>query len=329
LSPSDPFYPLLTKLRRIPRITVERNVPLARLTRFGIGGPVSVLVETRDADAFMTTRYALEHEGAPWLMLGDGTNVIAADKGYPGVLLRYLASRITRSKTSLLVDAGAPLQDLVDSSIRNSLAGLHTMTGIPGSVGGAIYGNAGAYGRSIDQSLERVRVFDGDEVCFLDNSGCQFSYRESVFKVKKAWTILSASFRLVLGDSAAMALEAEKIRAIRDKKYPSSMRCAGSIFKNCLFDKLPAGAASQVPPELVREGKVPAAWFLEQVGSKGYRIGDILVADYHANLIYNGGAGQASDLLRVIFELKRRVFERFGFELEEEVQYIGFDGRPA
>ena len=103
------------------------------------------------------------------------------------------------------------------------------------------------------------------------------------------------------------------------------MRCAGSIFKNCLFSELPATVQAQVPPKLVRDGKVPSAYFLEQVGAKGMRRGDIQVAGYHANLIYNDGAGTAEDLIAVIEDLKKRVFDAFGFALEEEVQYVGFD----
>jgi UDP-N-acetylmuramate dehydrogenase len=103
------------------------------------------------------------------------------------------------------------------------------------------------------------------------------------------------------------------------------MRCAGSIFKNCLFNELPAAVQVQIPQKLVREGKVPSAYFLEQVGAKGMRRGDIQVAEYHANLIYNDGAGTAEDLITVIEDLKKRVFDRFGFALEEEVQYVGFE----
>ena len=121
-----------------------------------------------------------------------------------------------------------------------------------------------------------------------------------------------------------MRRRADEIRQVRDRKYPPEMRCAGSIFKNLLFDELPAAAAAQVPEQVVREGKVPAAWFLEQAGAKGLRRGDIQVADYHANLIYNDGTGTASDLRGLIEELKRRVRDRFGIELEEEVQYVGF-----
>ncbi len=104
------------------------------------------------------------------------------------------------------------------------------------------------------------------------------------------------------------------------------MKCAGSIFKNLLFANLPPAAAAQVPPTAVREGKVPAAWFLEQVGAKGMAEGGIRVADYHANLIYNTGTGTARELRSLIQELKTRVLGRFGLLLEEEVQYVGFEG---
>jgi UDP-N-acetylmuramate dehydrogenase len=101
------------------------------------------------------------------------------------------------------------------------------------------------------------------------------------------------------------------------------MKCAGSIFKNLLLEDLPPAVAAEVPASAVREGKVPAAWFLEQVGAKGVQRGDIHVAGYHANLIYNAGAGTASDLCALIQDLKARVHARFGMDLEEEVQYVG------
>ena len=110
--------------------------------------------------------------------------------------------------------------------------------------------------------------------------------------------------------------------ALRNTKFPPSMKCAGSVFKNLLASELPPGVA--VPPEVVREGKVPAAYFLEQVGAKGLAHGGIHVADYHANLIYNDGAGTARQFRDLAAELKARVRERFGLELEEEVQYLGF-----
>lgn len=260
------------------------------------------------------------------MVLGGGTNLVVADAGYNGIVLRFRGARISAAEGVVTVEAGAELQSLVDFTIEHARANLHTMTRIPGWVGGAIYGNAGAYGHSIMESVHRVLFHDGNRERWLSNAECEFNYRESIFKRRKDWTILSAQLRMPEGDPAILKREANQIRAIRDAKFPPTLKCAGSIFKNCLFRDLPAGVAAEVPPELVRDGKVPSAWFLEQVGGKGIRRGDIQVASYHANLIYNDGPNAlAADVRAVIFDLKQRVFDRFGFWPEEEVQYVGFD----
>jgi UDP-N-acetylmuramate dehydrogenase len=190
-------------------------------------------------------------------------------------------------------------------------------------VGAAVYGNAGAYGHSIAERLAAVRFFDGAGVRVFDNPQCAFRYRESIFKRHKEWVV----FRVEFTGDAASAVELERISAdilkVRNEKFPPTMKCAGSIFKNFLLRELPLAVAAGVPAAVVREGKMPAAWFLEQVGAKGMQIGDIHVARYHANLIYNAGQGTARDLCALIAELKRRVRERFGIEVEEEVQYVG------
>ena len=197
------------------------------------------------------------------------------------------------------------------------------MTGIPGWLGAAIYGNAGAYGHSISEIVSTVDFFDGAAIQTFDNPGCEFHYRESVFKKHKDRIILSATLRLSAHDPEQLHKTAHDILSIRNQKYPPTMKCAGSIFKNFLFAELPARVQSILPPAVVREGKVPSAWFLEQAGAKGLRIGDIQVADYHANLIYNDGAGTAHDLVAVIERLKKMVADRFDVALEEEVQYVG------
>ena len=180
----------------------------------------------------------------------------------------------------------------------------------------------GAYGRSIVQAVSLVRFFDGAGIREFDNAQCEFAYRESVFKRHKEWVIFSTELLLESGDTTQLRRQAEEILEIRNRKYPPTMKCAGSIFKNLLMADLPNGL--DVPASVVREGKVPAAYFLEQVGAKGMRRGDIQVADYHANLIYNDGTGNARDIAEIILELKERVQHRFGLQLEEEVQYVGF-----
>jgi UDP-N-acetylmuramate dehydrogenase len=260
----------------------------------------------------------------PHVVIGGGTNLIVADAGFDGIVLRFAGKKINQVGNRLSVEAGAYLQVVVDLSISLGLHGMETMTGIPGYLGGAVYGNAGAYGQSIHERVEGVTATEGNEVALFKNTACEFRYRDSWFKHHKEWVILSATLLFEPGDATAMKAKADEIRATRDAKYPPTMKCAGSIFKNLFFAQLPASVQTEVPPKLVREGKVPSAWFLEQAGVMGIRRGDIQVATYHANLIYNDGAGTAADLVAVVKECKKRVADRFGFELEEEVQYVGF-----
>ena len=317
------------QLAVIPNSTIRFNAALSSYTRFGIGGPAAVLVDTAHPEAFLMALDVVRSASVSNLVIGGGTNLVVADEGFDGVVLRYRGREIRQEGELLKVDAGAVLQDVVDFSIAAGLRGLQTMPGIPGYLGGAVYGNAGAYGHSIDEIIVRVHATDGQQVIAFDNAQCRFTYRDSIFKCQKEWVILSAEMRFEKGEPCELAREAQEIRAIRDAKYPPSMKCAGSIFKNLYFNQLPPQAQRQVPSNIVREGKVASAWFLEQTGVKGMRVGDIQVAPYHANLIYNDGQGTAKDLAAVIGELKARVRERFGFALEEEVQYVGFESVPA
>ncbi len=310
------------RLAEISDLLLFAHAPLSRYTRFGIGGEADLYAETGSVDAFLAALATARESGIDTVVIGDGTNLIVSDAGYRGLVLRYRGERISVDGISIAAEAGASLQSLVDFANGNGLRGLETLAGIPGSVGAAIYGNAGAYGHSISERVESVRFFDGETVRRFDNAQCRFRYRESIFKFNKGWMIFSADLRMEPDDAALGKVSADIVR-VRNEKFPVTMKCAGSIFKNLLWRELPPEAAAEVPESAVREGKVPAAWFLEQVGAKGAQRGDIHVAAYHANLIYNAGAGTAADLRALIGELKTRVRDRFGIELEEEVQYIG------
>ncbi len=312
-------------LATIPDLTWRENVLLSEYTRFGIGGPARWYAETPDEESFIAALMEARSSGLPFVVIGGGTNLIVSDSGFPGVVLRFTGASISRDGQVVTAEAGAELQSLVDFTIDESLAGIHTMTGIPGSVGAAVYGNAGAYGNSISKYVTRVRFLDGSGTRTLTNEDCRFAYRESIFKKRKDWIIFSTSLALPPGDGSELRARATEIRTIRDRKYPPTMKCAGSIFKNLLLRELPSDVQAMLPEKVVIEGKVPSAWFLEQVGAKGTRLGGIHVADYHANLIYNAGGGTSSELREIISDLKSRVRDRFGFDLEEEVQYVGFE----
>jgi UDP-N-acetylmuramate dehydrogenase len=310
------------RLAAIPNLTVSSHTPLAPYTRFGIGGPADLYAETASVEAFIAALAAARASGMPTMIIGGGTNLIVSDSGYRGIVLRYRGDRLLAANGRVVADAGAALQDLVDFAIARGLGGLETLAGIPGSVGAAIYGNAGAYGHSISERVVQVRFLDGESVRILERAECRFAYRESIFKQRKDWVVFSAELCLEGADAELLRRAADDILKLRSERFPHTMRCAGSIFKNLLVRDLPAGVAAQVPASAIREGKIPAAWFLDQAGAKGMQRGDMRVADYHANLIFNAGSGTAADLCALIQELKQRVRTRFHFELEEEVQYV-------
>jgi UDP-N-acetylmuramate dehydrogenase len=311
------------RLAAIPNLTISPGEPLWRLTRFGIGGPADLYAETGSEEAFIAALVAARNAGVETVVIGGGTNLIVSDQGFRGLVLRYRGAQLEAHSPCVRAEAGAELQGLVDFSIERGLKGLETLAGIPGSVGGAVYGNAGAYGHAISERVVEVRFFDGEKVRVVANHECRFQYRESIFKDHKEWIIFSTGLRLEAHDARVLCETASDIVKVRNEKFPPTMKCAGSIFKNLMLNELPPRAAAEVPPYMVREGKVPAAWFLEQVGAKGMRRGEIQVAAYHANLVYNDGAGTAADLCALIDDLKARVYERFGLVLEEEVQYVG------
>lgn len=313
-----------TWLPEIRGLRIRRGAPLSEYTRFGIGGPADLIVETSEEEAFAEALRWLRVNALPHVVIGSGTNLVVSDRGFQGVVLRFTAASIRQNGTAIDCDAGVELMDLVRFTIDRDLEGIQTLMGIPGSVGAAIYGNAGAYGHSISEVIREVRFFDGESIRSLDQAGCEFRYRESVFKREKGWMIFRSRMEFPLGDGPALRKTADDILSVRNEKFPSTMKCAGSIFKNLLLADLPESVASQVPDKVVREGKIPAAWFLEQVGAKDSWEGRIHVAPYHANLIYNAGGATAEQLCRMIRRLKDAVFERFGILLEEEVQYVGF-----
>jgi UDP-N-acetylmuramate dehydrogenase len=314
----------LQSLNAVPGLHVQTNVPLSQYTRFALGGPADLFVETADPTAFIAALELARRSGLPHTMIGGGSNLIVSDTGYRGIILKFHGDNISIGGSSLTVQAGAVLQAVVDASVARGLKGLETMTGIPGFTGAAIYGNAGAYGQSISGRVAKVHFHDGIIHRTFTNEQCEFHYRESIFKRHKDWIILSAELGLTPADPTELAATSAGILAIRNEKYPPTMKCAGSIFKNFLLAELPPAVASALPAQVIREGKVPSAYFLEQTGAKGLFVGDIHVATYHANLIFNGGHGTTSHLLALILDLKSRVYDRFGIKLEEEVQYVGF-----
>ena len=310
-------------LEKVVDLDVRRSVTLAPYTRFQIGGPAEFFAETSSISSFVSAIQICHQKNFPLYILGDGSNVIVSDMGFYGLVLRFTACEVRVEGLRITADAGARLETVVTTSVDNGLQGLETLARIPGSIGAAIFGNAGAYGSSISKTVTSVKIFDGASIRQLSNQDCGFVYRGSAFKQNKDWIIFQAEFQLESGDRDTLSSKAAEITAIRDEKFPPTMLCAGSIFKNLHLKDLPDHVTASVPEHAVRKGKVASAHFLEQVGAKGMRRGNIQIAEYHANLIYNCGGGKAQDLRHLISDLKKLVKDQFDIEVEEEVQYIG------
>jgi UDP-N-acetylmuramate dehydrogenase len=324
---------LARNLSALPDVQVVENFPLARLARFACGGPARMLVDCATEAALSSAVTILKESEQPHLLLAGGTNLIIADEGYDGTVLRFTGTslRCNTSSAEAIIEAesGALLQSVVNASLARGWSGIHCMTGVPGWLGAAIYGNAGAYGQSLSDVVAWVRYWEDGVVQQLNGEACQFRYRASGFKQHKQRIILSAGLRLQPGDTSAMRAKADEILQTRNAKFPPTMKCAGSVFKNQIVAQLPAAVQAELPASIIKGGKAPTAWFLEQVGARGYSVGGIRMADYHANLIYNAGHGTAQQILSMIDELQRRVMDRFGFPLETEVQFVGFADRTS
>ena len=259
-----------------------------------------------------------------YVVIGGGTNLIVSDEGFRGIVLRFTARRILAAGDRVVADSGAVLQDLVDFTVERGLKGMETLAGIPGSVGAAIYGNAGAYGHSISELVRTVRFYDGRDVRVFDGDACEFHYRESIFKRHKEWIIFSTELALAPADASELRKISGDIVEGAQREVPRDHEMRRQHFQESVAGRSSRWRCRTRARAGDSRGQGSGGVFSGRGWRQGHDRGDIHVANYHANLIYNGGDGTAADLRAVIAELKARVREKFSLTLEEEVQYVGF-----
>lgn len=299
----------------------QDNYPLKNLTTLGIGGPAKkfVIVKTEE-ELIEAIRYTKDQK-LPYLLIGSGSNLLVADEGFDGLVIKNEITSIKHISQIVTVKGGTLLQDLVDYTTQNRLSGLQKLADIPGTVGGAIYGNAGAYGQTISDFLTDVTVFDGKTIITLPKNQCTFTYRNSIFK-KNKYPILEVTFQLKPGDPEILKKESANILAKRLIKYPPGIKCPGSFFKNLVAVEISPEILKKIPPEKIVYGKLPAGALLEEVGAKGQRSDGIEIASYHANLILNTGNGTAQAFYNLAKTYALKVKEKFDITLEPEVQLV-------
>lgn len=293
------------------------NYPLKNVTTLCIGGPAKKFVAVSSQEELIEAIEFAKKENLSYLVIGGGSNLLIADEGFDGVVIKNEITGITRDGNKVSVKSGTSLQNLVDYTLQNGLSGLQKLTGIPGTVGGAVYGNAGAYGQSISDHIVNVMLINSS----VTKKACHFNYRDSIFK-KTHEIILEVTFQLEPGDPETLKKEAEEVLSKRAVKYPPGVRCPGSFFKNLIASDLPPDVLKNIAPEKIVFGKVPAGILLEEVGAKGQTSDGIEIASHHANLFINNGTGTAKAFYDLAKTYASKVKEKFGITLEPEVQLI-------
>jgi len=300
---------------------VGRSVPLAPLTTFRVGGPADWLVETRSSDEIVTALALAWRAGVPATILGGGSNVLVSDAGVRGVVIRPRGGEIRRvDDRRVRADAGVSINGLVRWTILHGAAGLEAWAGTPGTVGGAVYGNAHFGGRLIGELVVSVRLVarNGSPI-EVGAEAMAFGYDRSRLQTTGE-VLLSATFRVAPGDAAALRATARESLTFRKRTQPLEAPSAGCVFRN------PERGRDAVP-----EG-IPwsAGALVDRAGGKGVAVGGARVSPTHGNFIVNDGSATASDIRRLIERCRRLVKDRFGVELGEEIVYLGeFDVHSA
>jgi UDP-N-acetylmuramate dehydrogenase len=296
-----------------PNFDIQHNVPLAEFTNIRIGGPADYLCTVRDQNIFIELYRFCRKMNIPFLALGDGTNVFFPQSGFRGLvaIIKFDKMNVV-AKNAVVAEAGATLDQIRELCIDKGLAGFEFASGIPGTLGGAIYGNAGAYGSNVGEILTRAKILTLDgKVQFVKNDFFKFTYRHSNLKVHPAF-VLQAELQLSKDDSSSIKARCDEIINIRTNKLPpADTPTAGSWFKN-IKDEFGNATA--------------AAKYLDAVGSKQTSVGDAAVHMKHANIFYNKGNATANDMLKLQDILQERVYQKFGIRLEREVMYIQTPG---
>lgn len=296
-----------------------RDFPLSSLTTVKTGGKAKGLLKVKTLQELVKTINSLMDE--KFLIVGGCSNLIFSDSGYEGIIVKNELIGIKTEDASVAVQSGTPLQQLVNLTIERGLSGLHKLTGIPGTVGGAIYGNAGAYGQTISDNLMSVTILKNSKLVTLKRAECNFAYRYSLFKQIK-YPIVEIKFKFSKKDPQLLKEEADEVFKKRLEKYPPFLKCPGSFFMNVPLNQIPRQKVFLIPQDKIKNNMVHVGWLLESVGSKGYKVGGIEVADYHGNLFINRNNGTSTDYIHLALELANRIKAKYGIFLKPEVQII-------
>ena len=304
-----------------------KEVNLKDFSNFHIGGPARDFVQAESLDEIIDSVEAAKQVNLPVFVLGGGTNILWSDSGFSGVVLQPALTFIQADGKYITAGVGVSMPKLVSFSVSRGMAGLEWAGGLPGSFGGAIFGNAGCFGGEIKDSIVEVVSLDMNTLKLVrrNNAECGFGYRTSVFKsLDTPEIIVQATIELSDGDKILLGRSVEEKIRYRESKHPLKYPNIGSIFKNVRIEGLPMSIAKEhehvvkVDPFPV----IPAAYLIDRSRLKGLTVGGALVSPKHPNFIVNVRDAKASDVVELIGIVKEKVNDNFSIELEEEILIV-------
>lgn len=323
---------------------VKTNVPMSQYTTFKIGGPAKYMLTVDHTDQLVAALQYLDTTGIDWCILGGGSNMLVRDVGYEGVVIQVRSSEFIVHSNLFTADAGVPTVMVAQETMKAGLKGFEWGVGVPGTIGGAVRGNAGAMGKEMVDDVHTVDVYKDGELVTYTNAECEFGYRHSRFKTSGE-VIVRVTLGLVPYDSDEEKIESRKkmleFLKYRNDTQPKGFASTGCIFKNVDISKQSTDTSQQLLAEknrmlllehfdegdekvqqFLRVGKISAGWLVEQVGMKGSRVGGAEVSPVHGNFVVNRGDATAADVISLIENITQNVYTTYGIELEEEVQII-------
>ena len=310
----DEIYTVLKKFGR-----VKANEPLSKHTTYRIGGPARYFVIVNKERSLIELIKFVQENDLDYFTIGSGSNLLISDSGFDGVVIKIATKKIIVNETNIEAEAGAQLGEVVSVAGQNSLKGLEWGIGIPGTIGGAVRGNAGAMGSDMSKIISEIKVLRDGEIIVLQNSECGFEYRDSSIK-HNSDIVLSIKIALEKGDVKEIMKTMEGYLQRRSNRIPPFPN-PGSFFKNTRLENW-KGDPKLLEDKFRKWGKVPTGWLIEQSGCKDMEHGGAAISDLHSNFIVNKNKATFADIIYLVEKIKEKVYNTFGVELENEVEII-------
>jgi UDP-N-acetylmuramate dehydrogenase len=316
---------------------IQQNILLASYTTMKIGGPAKFFCEIKNESELEEAVQYAKNNNLPAYVIGGGSNILFSDKGFAGLVIRLISQsngnqpivKMRMEKGSYFLEcwAGENLSSILKIVSESSLSGLEWAAGIPGTVGGAVRGNAGAFGSDMSKTVETVGVLEISnfklKISSCNLNDCGFSYRGSVFKENDNLIITSVVLKLQKGNKTEIETKVKENIRKRIEKQPKGLS-AGSFFKNPVCKD--EGLRSQFETDTglkCKDDKIPAGWLIAEAGFLGKKVGDIQVSENHGNFVINLGNGKAEEVIMLSSMIKQKIREKFNIQLVEEIQYVG------